>query len=149
MPDIQHSITINAPLETVWQSWDRFGRIADFNKGLRASYLLDGSPETGKGARRQCDLKDGKRYLREELVEYVPMKKMIIRVFDSNLPVRDVRLALTFASSGATGTRIDAAMDYTMKYGLVGRVMKIAARKSFVGDITRLLQANKTYVEVA
>lgn len=147
MADIEHSITINAPREKVWASWDRFGDIKLFNRGLRDSYLLAGSPATGTGARRKCELKNGKSFLKEEIGAYHPMERMEIVVFDSNLPVKAVRLMLTFSAPTAATTKISATVDFTMKYGWLGRLMKIPARKEFRGDITRLLQGNKSYLE--
>lgn len=149
MSDIREEITINEPLSKVWESWDRFGEIARFNRGLRASALIPGSPATGKGARRRCDLKNGKSFLLEEITDYRQGERMEIVVFDSNLPVRTVRLRLTFQAPTAATTRIAAEVDFTMKFGLLGRVMKLAARKAFRGDITRLLQANKDFNEAA
>lgn len=74
---------------------------------------------------------------------------MEIVVFDSNLPVKTVRLMLTFSAPGATTTRIDAKVNFTMKYGLLGRILKLVARKEFLGDITRLLNGNKLFNEHA
>lgn len=147
MADFELDILINAPLETVWQSWDRFGDIAKFSKGLRTSALLAGSPATGQGAKRRCDLKNGKSYLLEEIRTYTPMERMDIAVFESNLPVKSALLQLRFSAPTASTTRITAAMTFTLKYGLLGRLMKIPARKEFRGDITRLLAANKAYTE--
>lgn len=149
MADFEHTITINAPREKVWDSWDRFGDIARFNKGLRASALPEGSPATGTGARRRCDLKNGKSYLKEEIAAYKPQERMEIVVFDSNLPVKSVRLMLAFAAPTDATTKIDASVNFTMKYGLFGKLLKLAARKEFRGDITRLLQSNKVFNEAA
>ena len=149
MADIEHSIIVNAPREKVWESWDRFGEIARFNKGLLASALLPGSAATGLGARRRCDLKNGKSFLHEEIAAYRAQELMEIVVFDSNLPVKTVRLMLTFSAPSATTIRIDAKVNFTMKYGLLGRILKLAARKEFLGDITRLLNGNKLFNEHA
>jgi hypothetical protein len=134
-------------LAKVWESWDRFGEIARFNKGLRGSALLPGSPATGKGARRRCDLKNGKSFLLEEITDYREGERMEIVVFDSNLPVKTVRLRLTFLAPTAATTQITAEVDFTMKFGLLGRVLKLGAIKAFRGDITRLLQGNKLFNE--
>ncbi len=149
MADIEHSIVINAPREKVWESWDRFGEIARFNKGLRASALLPGSAPTGSGARRRCDLKNGKSFLHEEIGAYRPQEQMEIVVFESNLPVKTVRLMLTFSTPTASTTRINASVNFTMKYGVVGRLLKLVARKEFRGDIMRLLNSNKEFNEAA
>jgi hypothetical protein len=149
MADINQQITINAPLEKVWDSWDRFGEIARFNKGLRASALVAGSSETGKGARRRCDLKNGKSYLCEEITDYRAREMMEILVYDSNLPVKSVLLRLAFSEPTRSTTKITASADFTMKYGLLGRMLKIPARKGFDGDISRLLRSNKDFNETA
>ena len=149
MADVEQQILINAPREKVWESWDRFGEIARFNKGLRASSLLPGSPETGVGARRRCDLKNGKSYLMEQIACYKSQELMEIVVFDTDLPVRTVRLMLTFSAPSPDTTKIDAKVNFVMKFGILGRVMKIMAKKEFNGDITRLLRSNKEFNELA
>lgn len=149
MADIDQEIIIAAPLGKVWESWDRFGEIAIFNKGLLASSLLPDGPVSGKGARRRCDLKNGKSYLMEEIAEYRVQELMEIVVFDSNLPVKSVQLRLRFSAPGPNTTRITASANFTMKFGLLGRLMKIAARKEFNGDIARLLGYNKAFNEAA
>lgn len=74
---------------------------------------------------------------------------MKIVVFDSNLPVKSFRLMLTFpAPTGATSEG-DASVNFTMKYGLIGKLMKRAARKEFRDEITRLLQSKKVLNEAA
>ena len=147
MADIEHTISINAPCEKVWDSWDRFGDIARFNKGLRASTLLKGSPATSTGARRRCDLKDGKSCLMEEIASYKPQERMEIVVFDPNLPVKSVRLMLSFTAPTARTTGIDPTANFTMKYGPIGKLLKLVARKEVPGDITRLLQSDKVFSE--
>ena len=70
-------------------------------------------------------------------------------MFDSNLPVKSVRLMLAFAARTDATTKIDASVNFTMKYGLFGKLLKLAARKEFRGDISRLLQSNKVFNEAA
>ncbi len=147
MADITDSITINAPREKVWESWDRFGEIARFNKGLRASALLPGSAATGTGARRRCELKDGKRYLHEEIGAYRKLEQIEIVVFETNLPVKSLKLMLTFNAPSAETTRIDASVNFTLKFGPLGRILKLFALKEFRADIARLLSANKAFNE--
>jgi uncharacterized membrane protein len=53
---IDKQVVVNAPIDQVWASWDKFGDIQDFNPNLNSSKLLTGSISTGVGAKRQCDL---------------------------------------------------------------------------------------------
>jgi hypothetical protein len=63
-----------SPISDVWKSWDKFGDIDAFNPNLKRSFLLEGSHSTGLGATRQCDLADGKNYIREKIIAYSPPK---------------------------------------------------------------------------
>ena len=51
---------VAAPLDQVWQTWGDFGVIARFAPNLKRSFLVEGSAKTGLGAKRHCDLADGK-----------------------------------------------------------------------------------------
>lgn len=149
MADIEHSITINAARDKVWESWDRFGEIARFNTALRASSLLEGSAATGTGARRRCDLKNGKNYLKEQIGDYIAQELMEVLVFDTDLPVKTVQLRFSFSAPSASATKIDVTGNFTMKFGVLGKLLKIVARKGLRADVARLLQSNKTFNEAA
>ena len=95
MQTIQVQKIVNAPIEEVWASWDDFGNIYKFNPTITASRLLSGD-STGIGARRECDLKDGKNWVREKIVDYVPLKRLGIHIYDSSMPIKTMLATVTF-----------------------------------------------------
>lgn len=147
MPDIIVNKTINASVAQVWESWDAFGDIERFNPNLKASRLINSSATTGKGAMRQCDLADGKNFIRERIVEYVPEKRMVIDIFEGTMPLKSAVVTFTLMAKGPESTNVSLRMDFVPKFGLLGRMMVPMMKPQFRKMFDRLLSANAAFVE--
>lgn len=147
MPEVTVSRTINAPLPDVWAAWDDFGNIAKFNPNLNSSHSLTGSHATGQGATRQCNLADGKTYLHERIVEYVPQTRMVIDIYDGNMPVKHAVATLNLRASGRERTEVSLTMGFTPKFGLLGRMMVPMMKPQFRKMLNALLDGNANFVE--
>lgn len=139
--------TVNAPLDDVWASWDDFGGIHRFNPNLSGSFLLQGSDRTGLGATRQCDLIDGKNYIQERVVDYVPNKRLAIEVIDGSVPIRSARAEITLTSVGKNQTAVEMSMRFEPKMGLLGRLMVPMMKPQFRKMVKSLLEGNAAFVE--
>ena len=138
--------TINAPIETVWESWDDFGGIYKFNPNLKYSRLLDGSQPTGEGAKRQCDINDGKNWIREKVVEYVPRKRMKIDIYEGTMPLKSAIATLQFDQISAKRTDVTMTMEFEPKMGLLGKMMIPMMKPKFKGMLNALLEGNDAFV---
>lgn len=138
--------TINAPLETVWSSWDDFGDIYKFNPNLKHSYLLKGSQATGKGAKRQCNINDGKNWIREEVVGYVPLKSMKVNIYEGTMPLKKAIATLSFKPINNHQTEITMDMEFEPKMGILGKLMIPMMKPKFKGMLNSLLAGNETFV---
>lgn len=138
---------VNAPLENVWASWDDFGNIADFNPNLKSSHLLKNGIESGVGAKRQCDLADGKNYIREKIVEYVPQQKIVIDIYEGTMPLDSAIATLDFGRTGDGQTRVVMTMRFKPKFGLLGALMVPMMKAQFSKMLQRLLDTNASHVE--
>ncbi len=141
---------IPAPVEQVWASWDAFGDIAKFTPGLRASRLLEGSATGGLGARRHCDMKDGKTFVREEITDYQPEKRMVITIIDGNMPMKSAKAIVTFERRGASTTLLGFDMEFEPKMGGVGQLMlpmmKAMMKAMMRKTIEKILAGNADYL---
>ena len=137
---------VEAPAEEVWKSWDDFGNISKFHPALKGSHLLD-TQATGLGAKRQCDMKDGKNHIRERIVDYVPNERMVIDIYDGTMPLKEAVATLTLQSSGTDRTIVRMDMEFTPKFGLLGGLMTPLMKPQFRGLLTSLLEANAAYVQ--
>jgi hypothetical protein len=140
---------VNAMISDVWRSWDQFGAIDAFNPNLTRSFLLNGRAPTGLGAKRQCDFKDGKNYIREEIIAYRPDEMMKVDIYDGTVPLKSATAQINLTSISASQTTVTFTMMFTPKFGLFGKLLIPLMKPQFAKDITRLLKKNAEFVEPA
>ena len=147
MAQVEVERIVDAPLSEVWASWDNFGDIRIFNPNLSDSFLINGSQPTGLGAMRQCDMKDGKNYIRERIVGYEPERRLEIDIYEGTLPMKDLRAVFTFDALGPARTRVTMTMHFTPGMGFVGRLALPLMKAQMARLLGGLLTGNKAYVE--
>ncbi|MEM7188037.1 MAG: SRPBCC family protein [Pseudomonadota bacterium] len=139
--------TVNAPISSVWASWDDYANIAEFHPGLKASYLLEQDRNTGIGATRQCDFSDGKTFLKERVTGYETNKRMVIDIFDTNAPIKDAKAIFEFAELGPRQTQVTMTMIFTPKMGIIGKLITPLMKLQFRKGLGGLLESNARHVE--
>ncbi len=139
--------TINAPLKDVWESWDDYGNIDKFNPNLNRSFLIEENGDTGLGATRQCDLNDGKNHIQERIIGYTPMKELKIDIYNGTLPLKRAEATFKFKELGPNKSEISMTMEFTPKFGLLGRLMVPMMKPQFRKLLGKLLDGNKAYLE--
>lgn len=137
---------VNAPVEAVWESWDDFGNIYKFNPGTTASRLLR-DKSTGIGARRECDLKDGKNWVREKIVDYVPLKEMRIEIYESSMPIKTMSATVALQAITDTKTEVVFTAEFEPKMGFLGKLMAPLMKRQFRPMLASMLDGNADYVE--
>jgi hypothetical protein len=139
---------IDTALADVWASWNDFGNIFKFNPNLADSRLItDTSKPTRVGTRRQCDLSDGKNWVREEIIDYRPMQRMTIAVYESTVPVKSMLVKLEFEEISALRTRVRLTADFEPKFGVLGRLMIPLMKKEFEKLLGAMLDGNAEYLQ--
>ncbi|MBL4905966.1 MAG: SRPBCC family protein [Sneathiella sp.] len=138
---------VEAPLADVWASWDDYANIHKFHPGLNGSFLLEGSEDTGMGALRQCDLADGKNFLREEVIGYTPEKQMVIDIYEMSIPLKTARATLNYEALGDNRSQVTMSIDFVPKMGIIGKMMTPMMKKQFTKTLEDLLAGNAAYVE--
>lgn len=147
MSKVKMEQIVEAPLAQAWASWDKFGDIKDFHPGLQDSSLLEGSAPTGVGAKRRCDFTGGKNYILEEITGYIPERELSLKIYDGNIPVKAGFLTLRLEPITPTRTKILVELDFVMKFGAIGSLMKPIMRGQFRKALAGLLEANAKHVE--
>ena len=139
---------IDAPIEAVWASWDDFGNIDRFNPHVRHSRLLsDAEKPTGVGSSRQCDLIDGRSWIRERVVGYRPQNRLKVEVYEGTMPIKSMRATVEFEKISDGRTRVRMTADFEPKFGVVGRLMLPLMKRRFRSLLQDLLDSNAAYVE--
>lgn len=137
---------IDAPLSEVWTTWDAFGDIHTFHPDVENSHLLAGSQQTGNGAKRRCDFVGGKNHVLEEIVEYEPEKRLKVKIFDGNVPIKVAYVTFSFRSLGPNRTEIVTEADFEMKMGLFGKLLSPVMRKQLEKGLGNLLNGNAEHM---
>jgi len=145
MATFTREITINAPVVRVWEALGDIGSISRWNPGVVRSYVTTDKTR-GMGAGRYCNL-GGKNYLDEKVVEWEPGEALTMRVIGTNLPFRtaDIRFRL---QPEHDATVVTVSPEYTLKYGLAGRLLDVLfVRHMYKRGMTGLLAGLKAHVE--
>ncbi len=85
---------IARPAATVWPLLSDFGSIDYFNPHVSESRILEGAPKTGLGAERHCDLKDGRNWVRERVVDWRPGAGYTVDIYEGTMPIEKITTSL-------------------------------------------------------
>ena len=139
--------TVNAPVAKVWESWNDYGNIDKFNPNLNRSFLIGDNGTTGLGATRQCDLSDGKNYIQEKIIDYVPERRLAIDIYNGTMPLKRATATVEMRPLSATRTEMTFTMEFTPKFGLLGKPMVPLMKPQFRKLLGNLMDGNAAYVE--
>jgi hypothetical protein len=147
MAKVTIQTTINAPIKDVWSSWNAFGDIYKFNPNVDRSKLLDNSKMTGLGAKRRCDLADGKSYVNEVITSYEPERFLAVDIYDGNIPLKKAEVSFLFEAISPSQTRIETTMEFLPKFGLLGAMMIPLMKGQLKKALRGMMTGNQNFVE--
>jgi len=122
MSTISVSREIPASVSEVWAVLADFGGIHRYNASVERSPINKGTPPSGVGSERTCQLYDG-NHLQERIVESIEERKLTIDIFESSMPLKSAQGVMTLEPLSPRMTRITTSMEYDVKYGPVGVVL--------------------------
>lgn len=146
-PDIIVSQVVEAPLETVWESWADFVGIYKFHKDVSKTTILTEATPRGVGAVRLCQLSDGKNEIEERIVEWEPMQKLGIEFKRTSLPIADARADFLFETCADAQTRVKMQFSFTPQ-GLLLQIIKPMMARKMRSGFEQLLLSNKKFIEL-
>lgn len=139
---------VSASIQDVWKSWDDFGNIYKYNPALKASRLLSSADVPIRvGALRQCDMADGKNWVREEIIDYQPGRSMKIDVYDGSLPLKSMTANIEFEVISEQRTRVRFTAEFEPKFGFVGKLLAPLMKRQLEPVLQALLDGNAEFVE--
>lgn len=131
---------IAAEPSVVWALLEDFEHIAAFNPNLARSLHIGNAPREGLGAERRCDLKDGRNWIKERVVDWRPGEGYTVEIYAGTLPVRDVKTTLAVTPAKG-GSRAAMQISYAPKYGLFGEIADlIVLRRQMKGLMEKVLE---------
>ena len=139
MASIRETLTSSAAPATVWPFLADFGAIDVFNPALKQSFSLEGGPDHGLGAMRQCDMADGKNYIRERVINWEAGKTYTVEIYEGTMPMTLIHATLS-VDPHAKGSLLAMQIDYTPKFGLLGKLMDVLVmRRMMRGQMQRVI----------
>ncbi len=130
MSQVTVSHIVSSPISKVWAVLADFGGIHRFSAGIEASPINDGTPSTGVGAERNCQLYDGNN-LQERITEFVENKRLGIEIFQTSMPLKAATAHFDLEPAEG-GCKVTMTMDYELKYGIVGKAMDAMMMKGMM-----------------
>lgn len=145
MTAFTEQIQIDVDILKVWEILADIRSIDEWNPGVVRSRLIS-EAKGGVGARRYCDIKSG-NFLREEVIEWTPMERLTLRVFDTDLPFKRVDIQFSLKQRD-DGTLVRVRPDYELKYGLLGTLLDLVmVRRQYTKGMRALLRGLKRHCE--
>lgn len=148
MTYIEKNVVINASQEDVWEVLADFGGIKKFHKGLRDSYSTSDVNE-GLGATRHCDLKP-MGSIEERIIDWKKGELYTVEIYGGKKtpPFKTAQGTIKIERINDEQTRAYFILEYSLKYGIVGKAMDAMMVKSqFVKATDIVLGGLKAYTE--
>lgn len=149
MASIQVTRRINKDATTIWPILADFADIAKFNPFLAHSALIgerSAGGTCGVGTHRQCDMKFGNTYLREEIVEWKEGESYTAHIYESMMPVTKLFTTIGVKPAGKSESIVYMKSTYEPKLGFAGAIMdRIFLRWIMLFMFARVLKGLEAY----
>ena len=146
MTTLHNEITINAPIEKIWDALTEVDRLDQFDPTVKKSVALT-ETRKGIGAKRKVDMLDGKNWFEEQCTVYQPNETLTYELTNCSFPVHAIKHSYRFEKVGDQ-TKVKQVMEYTMKFGFLGKVLdKLMVRKQTEAGIRKFFDGLKSYTE--
>jgi ligand-binding SRPBCC domain-containing protein len=146
MTSLKNEITIDAPVETIWNILASPELLDRFDPTVKKSTLIT-NEKTGIGAARKVNMLDGKNWFDEKITEFQPNEALTYQLTDCTFPIKGLKHSYSFEKSGS-GTKVKQVMEYTVKFGLLGKLMdRLMIRKQTDAGIKKFFAGLKQYAE--
>lgn len=131
---------IAASVAVVWTLLKDFQNIDAFNPNLSRSFHIGDTPLEGVGAERRCELKDGRNWIEERVIDWRTGESYTVEIYAGTMPIRDVQTTLAVSPNGA-GSRAVMQITYTPKLGAVGQLLdRLLLRRKMRGLMVSVLK---------
>lgn len=143
---IKNEITINAPLENIWNILTTLELLDQYDPTVKKSTLVS-TEKTGIDAKRKVLMLDGKNWFDEKITVFKPNEALTYQLTDCSFPIKGLKHSYTFEKVGNQVT-VKQLMEYTVKFGLLGKLLdSIMIRKQSDAGIKKFFAGLKQYAE--
>jgi ribosome-associated toxin RatA of RatAB toxin-antitoxin module len=144
MATIYNRIMIQAAPEEVWAVLADPAKLDQYDPIVRKSRLIS-SFSDGLGAERHCDTLSG--WFNDKITEWLPYEKLTFALTGCNQPMKSLTHSYTLKRIG-NQTEVSQVMNYTMKFGILGRLMDtLLGKRESDKQIKKFFVGLKNYIE--
>lgn len=146
MTTLHNEITINAPMEKIWEALTEVDKLDQFDPTVKKSNVLSDMKQ-GIGAKRKVDMRDGKNWFEEQCTVYKTNEALAYELSDCTFPIHQLRHSYSFEHAGQQ-IKVKQVMQYQMKFGILGRVMDaLMVRQQTSKGIRKFFEGLKSFTE--
>jgi len=144
MATIYNKITINASPEEIWNVLADPARLDQYDPITKKSELISKIAD-GLGAERKCETATG--WFKDKITEFTPHERLTFTLTGCNQPMKSLKHSYTLKKIG-NKTEVSQAMKYTMKFGIIGKLMDaLIGKRQSDKQIKLFFNGLKEYVE--
>lgn len=147
MTVVSETLKLEAAPAEVWKVLADFGGVASWNPGVTSARLLN-AKNGGVGAERRCELSSGpKDFIHERITAWHEGSSMTVEIAGTNQPIKSGTMGFVLRPDG-TGTQATFEMDYTLKFGPLGKIMDaLMVRREMAKGARGILKGLKRHVD--
>lgn len=145
MSTLHHEMTIDAPLEKVWQVLDDLESVRFYNPLVKSVATISQN-KSGVGAARHCEFKD-RKYAKERVTAITPQSSISLELYEHQWPLSYMRWTTRIRPEGK-GTRLVSDTEYAPGMGVFGKLLDaLVMHRQFDKIIAQTLEKMKDHIE--
>lgn len=146
----KQEVTINAPIEKVWEFNQDLTKIAEYHPRVNKVDLISNQTFRGVDVAYQCHLSDGKNTCIEKDIEIIPMQKIVTILPEDTMGIskllNDYVVETLFTKLDERTTKMEFYHYYSSKT-LKVKLLNLFARKKIEQESQDTLNAIKKAIE--
>ena len=143
--EVRTDITINTPIDTVWDALKDFGNVSEWAPSVTKSHYLN-SKRNSVGTARHCDIK-GFGSIQEYITDWQEGEGFSYSVTPLG-PLDASNSSWWLTRIDDRRTKLEVVLSYDIRFGLFGKILhKLVMRKKLEQSLPETLSATKAHVE--
>ena len=146
MTTLHNEITINAPVEKIWEALSNIEELDKFDPTVKKSTALT-AEKNGIGAKRKVNMMDGKNWFDETCTVWKPNEALTYELTACSFPVHKLKHSYSFEKIGSQ-IKVRQVMEYQIKFGFFGKILDaLMIRKQSDNGIKKFFAGLKQFAE--
>ena len=146
MTTLHNEITINAPIERIWEALSNIEELSKYDPTVKKSSAVSYT-KNGIGAKRKVLMRDGKNWFDEQCTAWKPNEALTYELTACSFPVHTLKHSYKFEKIG-NQIKVKQVMEYRIKFGFFGKILDaLMIRKQSDRGIKKFFGGLKDYTE--